>query len=1002
MTTAESSFISMLEAQIEKEMTDRLGQTKRLTAIQDFLNSGIAKAYSTETHIITKDHTVYNGNRSNWYQMAGFCGLEKPAILSLTTPKLSEMDNPEENLEIEKEYLNTVKGFLAEAGLRPYLWTIGSRITLYLALKSDAQFLPYNINDPRELQKSVSGFTYNGSENPGKKSKALKVMAPAKGAYVIPRPSRWEGNLGHLELPNGEQAIIHCHDSQGAGDGGGVIRESFARKYLWLGGAEYRQSTAGVYTVIIGANYAVKAFLTVLPDSHFPQRDPTTGERILQDVDIIVDRDSMKEHLYNDRFTVVKILPFTQSNDRTVFVTPLIQNRVTTRFIDGKELCEVMPQLARKGFSQNWEEAATRDQSHKFQQELLEDADPDEARKISRVNDEKEAALLAYEETGGSIAASPSVMDRVVNKLLTNWRSHITRNQPAPSLYASGETVFAMHPFYAGVATPQRGYVRLVWDKRRPGRLTGVCFNPTDLGENGQALDTVDFDSDRANLIFMTSKQHGRQTLVQRSPQSIDGGMALSLYHEDAAKLQLLGYHFYQRTGGHDCPDLYKVDTDTGAEVYPTRTQPPKFSSPPKWTNRETNGLKLMVRLARQARNVAQATNLMYNLDYAGLFTPELKTRFSTDWVDPYVNGDRDTRKQLAKLTDWCYLLWKAGAPFDPCVSGRIKGLMFRHHQLVTGTPDQEEPTRLNDPPAMCGVHDQPSKDTCDLSLAELERLNSWAVNMANGPAAMLIHQAHPKVATAINQAFQARNRTWAAALRRKEQLRNQGLAWLEAKERWEEISDEAKDQEEEVIHNAFRTTRALPEYRNGDFVAVWRQLLLSRRTRFAKADEQRAATPINIHSLESTVSQTELQSYYRSGARKGQCGPTLVLRVLEEEDNLTKGKTCTISPDGSGWAITTPVTRKVLATTGPEARDYKGCKLSIIGILPNQEPVQDGSKIIALRVTGIGEAPMPLDWDQQAEAREVKEVKTDQANHDQANKPDAAKPRAETQQATS
>ena len=928
-----------LQVQKDVEQEKKAWAMARTTAVSKALESGLLSAWITRTEIETKDIRVPNGTRANWFPMARLMGLEYPAIATVETPS-------EKTPEAGAEWLAAVKEFLSDSGLRAYTWTMGENISMYVAKRKVGTYLPENIDDPRELQSSISGFTFAPGAIPGKISKPLRALGMSAGTVLSTVPSTWANGQGRLNLPDGKYGIVRVHDTKGAGDGGGIIKESFARKLLRISGQPYSRSMYGIYMVAIGENYAFKAFLIIRPDQHFPTREEgPDGGYIPTYTDMLVDSESFKKVVFNSKFTIVKLTPHSNTTRKYHFVTPLIQLQLANRFVNPGEAGTRMPLLAEQVFDEHWDRAVRSDHTDKFAQVPHTSTDPDIMAQVARLNESADDAALAYEATGKSIAANPGVMRRIVGKPLNNWLRHARKASPAPATFVSGETVYAVYPFYAGVDEPTSGYVRLVFDQRT-GSLQAMAFNKEDLAKATEAVDTLDYDSDRTSLVPLATAE-GSEALIMRTPQSIDGGLCLRMYDEEANRLKSSGYHFYAKQGGHQWPGLYDKDLATGAEKYPATLIPPAFESPPKWTNNEEEGLQFLLETSGQKSHLGVLTNLLYSLDYAGHFTPEWKFRFSTDGVDHMLNCDADTGVIVEKVENHLYELVMKGKSFDPCTYGRIAKVLENRHKAIHG-----EDAEMRKPVLKCNPEDHRLKDWSDRALDRLTQLTTHAINLANGPSARLVAEVPEKTVQLAARAFTARNKNWAITLKKCDAIAEAGGANASAE--IDALFEAEKQRDINTIELAQLRSSWAKDYRPGDFMTAWIQMTVSKASRFS--DEGMEHEEISLHSLEKAVPEEEKRAFYARGRQKGGTPLTALVPVFHQAKNLYGGQPCKVTSKKvngqTKWILATPKGKTILAELGPSAQNYEGYPLKVVGFTPDYSDLMKQEDCLVLKVS--------------------------------------------------
>ena len=910
---------------------------KRDRIVTKGLECGLITAWITKKEIRTKDVTVPNGTRANWFPMASLMGLEHPAIVTV--------ENPEEpTAEAGAVWVEEVKNFLTASGLRAYTWTMGDNTSMYVAERKAGTYLPENIDEPREKQSSISGFTFEPGAIPGKVSKPLRALGMSAGTVLSTEPSTWSNGQGKLNLPDGKYGIIRSHDTKGAGDGGGIIKESFARKLLRSAGLSYSPTMYGLYIVAIGKDFAFKGFLIIQPDQRFPTRGEN-GEYIPLTTDMLVDSESFKKVVFNTKFTIVKVTPHTVTNQGYHFVTPLIQLPLFNRFVNYREAAQKMPTLADKVFADHWKKAAHSDHTDKFVQVPQMNVNPEIITQIARLNDTADDGALAYATTGNSMAASPGVMRRIVAKPLNNWLRHDRKAAPAPATFASGETVYAVYPFYAGVTEPEPGYARMVFGNRNGRRWKGIALNRIDHQRNTQGLDTLDFDSDRVTGIPLDNEGVS-EILIMRTPQSIDGGLCLKLYENEAERLASLGYDFHKKQAGNRWPGLYEIDLESGDELYPAMLKPPPFENPPKWTNNEEEGIQFLCDVSPQRGHLGQLTNMLCSLDWAGHFTPEWKFRFSTDGVDHMINCDADTGATVETVKTHIYNLVTSGKRFDPCTYGRISKLVENKHAELHG-----EEAKMPKPFLKCNSEDPHLKMWTDIAITRLMIQVKHAINMANGPVARLTAEVPESTVKLAAKALTARNKNWAITLKKCDTIALAGGPNHE--DEIDKLFEAEKKRDIDIIRLAQLRASWAKDYRPGDFMSAWMQMTLTKSSRFDEEGDEHEE--ISIHSLEKGLTEKEKLAYYSKGSQPGATPLSAIVPVEAQMKSLYNNQKCKVitkSVKGERkFFLATPSGKRTLAQLGPSAQNYEGYPLKVVGFVPDYSDLMKQADCLVLKI---------------------------------------------------
>ena len=921
------------------------------------VKNGLLSCVINEDLIVNSTTRANTHSQSPWFKLAKYIGLETPTILVLNPPASED-----------EEYVANVEQILQSLGLQAYAATQGDSITLLTAAPSDQEiFANPQLSLRSQTKKSLSGIIINPDSKPGKISKRSKVFSPAEGNLCTDIPSKFDGRtkVGLIQTGATPIQFEKRRTNFNGGDGSGMITVQAAKQLCEAFGVTYNPNMVALYTVVTGANFAFKGQFLIVPDNRIPSRKHGTS--------MVIDEECFNTDVLSTRFTIGKMLPRRhKKNRRHVYVEPLVQYQVTSRFISTNELIKQAETIARKENIDEWKRALAEPQDSKFG--MLEadpwSRDPEVVKLFARLNLEKDTARLAYMASEGSIFASTAAMDRVLNQTNMVWDSHIQRSDPMPGIYLSGEKVWLMNHIYALEQEPARGYADLVWNRYQPDQITGVLLNDQDLHEQTEALETADND-DILTVICLDNAvpkpgETQDQLLILRTPLSVDGGICLNLQPETAEKLKQLGYHFYDKQAGHQWPDLYKrVD---GEPLYPDHLHAVPLTDPIQWSNDQAELISLMVRLNRFRATMGQVCNLMANLDYAGAYSPSLKFNMSEGVIDPVLNASADPTPIVAGLTQATIEFVRAGGKLDSCVSDRItKALLEADPTLKVRTTCHHD-------------HQQVKKAMATVLLQMQIRINRFKL-MANGPAAALVKTFDTEIVAIVADAFQRRTKYWADVQNAKYKKQNPQSEEDENstyrtgyrsnrddrdnREQEQEQEDEfgpytpeqlnqmAASYETGVIQRAYQKAAQLPGYEPGSFNAIWVQIALSRGKRFGYV-HQRELKAISTHNLAKGLPETERVAYHQWAANP----PTAVLRTKEPLAIQQAGQ-ATVAKDGTNYRLVSIETGELLADLRQEAKQYVGAKLTNLGQLPNygstQVPQETNLMILEVDLTPPG-----------------------------------------------
>ena len=904
--------------------TDPIYERVRNLKVRDYMLKGIISAFYTPDQVITLGGEFPNQARSNFYEEAAYRGWERACIISCRPP---ESPDKEQQHRMERTFIKQVQDFLELLGLRAYNWTATKNLSLFAAMRTEGQYLPEDITSLP--QDSSSGLVFNPSSKPGKIMKRLRVGTQAEGAWFVPEPSLFP----ELKLPGEIVHRAHAQDTGTTGDGSGSYRRSAAKELVEASGANWTDDIIAVQTSFLAADYAGKGMFSIVEDHLFPGPTGT---------DFVIDKESINQDVVSTRSTKGKVTPIRHKpNSRQVYVEPLILGEVVSRFIDPAELATQANILANKADQETWQKALEEDQTELLSEETApgwtSSKRPHLDTAISRRGAE-DKTLTAYLASGNSPFASPQVMDRIAGGTAKHWESRAKRSAPMPGIMASGEAVWLMHPGYAQTPSPGPGYVGLVWRREQPDQLTGVTLSRSDLFKHRDALDTVDCD-DKLTLIFMTGEQGQCLALVLRLPLSIDGGVCLKVKRADARKLQQLGYHFYRKAGGHRWPGLYTLQK--GQPIFPYRLEAQPFERPPTWTTSEENALSSMLELTKYRAVIGQVTNLSANLDYTGLYDPDLfKFCLSESIIDPSLNASADPTPVIQPLEDSLLEAMYRGVAMDPCVFERIEKRIGRIHRSRTGSNEELE-VKLE-----CQRHHDVNRAGMKKAIGLLtERLRMRKLS-ANGPPEWLTRTFDPELEAIVVQAFSQRSAAWSKCATERYRIRkDEEITQSEREAKTAQLIVQAKRTEAEAISLAYlNALHNVKGYAQGEFIALWVQLALSSAKRFKSGIQ-----PISTHCLNALP--TEEHVAYHSG---GATAPTAALRTTGKA-NLEPGQKCRIEKaDMVGpkerWRLVTPQ-GKLLTTMEREAALFIGCELTVLGYTPKIGPKENWEQIPNLLV---------------------------------------------------
>ena len=347
----------------------------------------------------------------------------------------------------------------------------------------------------------------------GNPPKRMRLLSLAQGAWSVERPSR----KPYLQIPIPTHSTkmfpdghlkMEFRDTQGRGDGSGMIEESAGRLLILRAGASLSGDIIGLQAHFWGADYAFKGVSLFQPAHRFPDG-----------VHWIIDQDSANTDVYNHRYTEAKVAPWrhkSNSNKRYFAQDPVFLGETAMSDVDAREVAQVNLELAVRLDQENWERALCKDQrpalspasqtheiGYRKQRDLVE---------ILQEQDETDMLLTAYEHSGGSIHALPDLMRRVTGGVYGHWKSkhwdyRWDRPGNIPTVMVSGETVTLMSPEYAGAPVPPREHIGFVRHPRREDQIIGVVMHPEDDLNSKSALDGQDYDGDKVSFTLRRGQQ---------------------------------------------------------------------------------------------------------------------------------------------------------------------------------------------------------------------------------------------------------------------------------------------------------------------------------------------------------------------------------------------------------------------------------------------------------------------------------------------------------------
>lgn len=924
------SFLELIDLMVQEEYRSQQNRETDLT-VQSAMRSGHLTSYFTPDRIVTPARVMRNGHlKSVWFKQAEYLGLQEPAILNFFFGRPPNEDAEPFIHEQEKE----VWDLLNRLNLQPHLWTSSGKLTIFAARPSRLRYLPGDISG--EGQESASGLVFNPGADPGKIAKRLRCFSGAPGVFFDDRISRFP----QLHLGGDMNYRVGLRNSGTVGDGGGCCRESVAREILRASGAPLWGDIIAFQIVVLACDYSFKGLINITPDELW--EDPS--------IDFLIDQESVNHQVHSTEATIGKIMPNRHKpNKRYFYVEPLNHGETVGEITDPQELADQVMVIAERIDRENWDgaiEAWRRNGNAPGESDpwwLRPHAEEWEAashiqQAALREEEEFNGLIYAYEASGKSPFSLTAVTNMLTEGIPNSWEAHLSRSRkkaydwgqvqgekPTMSgIMISGETVLLMDPKYAGVPYPKRGYIRLIWHPRKEDQLIGVGLSRKDTIELRDALDGMDVDGDKVQLIPMTDERNRPVAEILRLPSSPDGGACLRLTLADAARLREVGYHFNRRTGERRFPDLYRIVD--GQQVYPDVLHATPHENPPVWTTDPDLMVRRTAELNQFHGYMGKVFLALENLSYADQYDPALhKFSVSEEIIDASLNGSKDPASVYQPLQLANVMLVEQGIPVDRCIFPRIQSGV---RQLF----EERNPGEEFEPIMRCKHHHQVwGKAQEGANSFQRGRSKSRAL-MAHGPAEWLTVRFRTKLYNIVVRALEERMKVWAqksAAEKEtwalEESTRNQKEAVIAG------LIQDAKDSERSIVLEAYlKAVKTVGDLEPGQFIAAWMQAAISRNKRLKRFD------PVCTNAI-IKLPTTELYGFLSRG-------PSLATAIVraDEPGELIEGERCFIEADGEGrdreyWLISKK--GEAITQVRTEARNYLDLDLEVIGPMPRITP---------------------------------------------------------------
>ena len=901
--------------------------------------------YATERLHVTNGGVFSNWLKSAWFFEARCKGLRRPVIMNWA---LKPGANPEEyvqerdkvlntlNLRVHREFNGTNLVVLAyEENGDPELFDqLGDRPT-----KS-----PRRVFDPGDIDgddvTSLSGIVINPESGAGKVSKRLRVYTLSAGGFHSPEPSHFGELKVHPELT----LRYESYNSDAAGDGSGMVKESVAKRILELSGAPLRGDMIRIQLSAITAECGLKGMFDIIPDRLW----------LRADVDLVVDKESFNYDVRSRAFTVGKTNPIThKGNSRYFWGEPLMLFEAIASWISVHEMAEMAPVIADR-----LDRETTKRLLDEDLQELLIDSQAygDWLVKENKDNvgqilaKRQNAAVLqkAYALSGFSPFASSNLMDLVTGQVADHVGSKVSKSRPMPGIVVSGERVWFLHYEYQLEKPPKKGFLKLLWHKSKTDQLIGVSMCKSDLEESLDMLDTIDKD-DPVELIFMVDEAGDPFVLVLRLPLTVGGGVCMRIPKQEAKKLQKLGYHFYRKVGGYRYPDLHRIAN--GEPVMPYRLEAQPFEKTPLWSADPVELLETLLRLREQKGAIGQAANLTANLDYAGIFDPgKYKLNMSDGIIDPATNGTADSAPIIRALKVAVVEAIRAGRPMDPCVWGRIAPSIEDVYNELYPSPIEGQRVEIA---SVVKLKCNPSHDVAKAGMQNAKELLEFRLNrrllLSNGPVKWLTQEFDAEIIELASKAAAKRNALWSEQRRKRRAITGEkSVPWSERLAALDRLTRQIREEETKVMQQGYEAASCLPGYQNGEFTAAWLQLQLGRQSRFARASIK-GPNPVTSTAIAALPSE-EYGAYYAGGYTP----PTVIVRkTAAPSEDLEPGQVYRIERINGVFRLT-DTSGAPVARLEREAGLFEGLDLTYCGPMPkvNTDGWQQAAGLIVFQAT--------------------------------------------------
>ena len=896
----ECKFAGCVNCLRQHVMEQHTGSRTHLALVQNALRQVCAKgkdygvtSYTDSQTTITRTGATPAATKSPWLKAAETLGI-RAFIVSVKLPRQEEET---------REAISKPSKLLESLGAKLEAYTIrGTTASLLLSL-------PKAGADPED-RRLRDILPVSPSATRQKAAKRLAVGLPAEGATALPRHSP----SGVIHITPALTLNVGIKDTNGTGDGGGVIKRSAVNR--WFGAAGINKNRRRIYAVYIqaaGEDY-LKACLHIAEDNEYPGIPGT---------DLTVDAECVSRQVNSQDWTLTRLIPLRRSKgaSRTQWVEGLMQFHTAQSFLDLQDALARMHEDVLQEDSRlfgsikagSWEPeeaewwAALADRTPRREEKTAAGLSGEPAKQI---------ADLTLEASGGSPFSSPQAMTRASSTWLRKVQSAIRKGYPAITLPGFSATL-GYHG-YCGVPEPPENHIRLVWGPEETPDMVTVA--ESDYRRLSYVFDTWDFDTDRVSVFLL--EQAGRKgALLLRLPMSIDGGHWFEMTGDDIARLEELGYRWQPMTGGHRWPGLHEAD-ENGNQIIPPSFTPDTSKDEEPWPAEET-GIEAALHTLRPmaASNVGRATLLLAAHDFSGIHPPP-KINLSEDVIDATAEAGEQVVNFLTRS------LWEAVSlqkrPLCRCIADRVARSLEEHHYGIT-----EEPFRFyrKCPPehgrVWIALHKLESELAARLAKRQL---------LANGPSRTLTLPTGPKTRQAAEAAETNRRNLWREWLRQRENIEEDDqLNPMEQAQMVAAGNQQVQAAEKTIAYTHFTAAERDPGYIPGEFVRAWIQASRNSAKNYPGTFRTTLA-PLRLNAL-ALLPQGELKAHFASDDSE----PTSMLRVPESagiQRKLLEASELTVGKDSKGNLVLSD-REQTICNLRAEARPLQGRTLLPLGLLP-------------------------------------------------------------------